>query len=851
MVRRYGLILWLIVCGWAQAEFVVVRDGADPAPLVLAQDASVETKRAATSLADYVEKIAGVRPQLLTAPETPPEHAIWIGHSPGDAITFEHPEEIVIRTIGPHLVIAGRDRIVEGTQTEFGTANAIYTFIEHYLDVRWLWPGELGEELTPRQTIVLPEIDYRFHPVFRQRDIFARPGGEFLEWTRRQRLQLDSLELYGGHPFSDWWNRYSETHPEYFALQPDGTRSGFPSPGNAKLCEANPAVWQQWWDNVAASLAANPQLQVFSAAPNDGSSQGLCVCDDCRAWDNLDAPRFLYTWRGLSQEYVTMTDRYVRFWNTLAAGLEERYPERDLIVGGMAYGPAKAPPTDARLADNIAIGYVGSFPLSSPRIREHEKEQWLTWSAAASKLVFRPNVFWYSAGWHGIPTPAVANTIEDFRFLAEHNGIGLYIDHPPYHFSPLAPQHYVMSQLAWDPLQDGKALVADFYRRGFGDAAEPVRAYYELMESAHMKLLGHPRWRPSMGVLRWVADMLPELYSPALLAEAEARLNEAEARLAEAPERFRQRLAFVRTSLDYTQQHTELIQLMERVRQTGGRDTQAVQRALTLSEQREELFARFPHAYHAHHFHITFNRARTMQDYLGPPAKHFQVAAGLMEGETAAPIADQAEPLTDAELAALREAYTPQPADQQGWTLAFADDFSADTLSDDWEVLDGAFTIQEGQLHSPGGTLKLTREIPGFHRLEFQATTHVEPFPFFGEATRANVSYSDLSSFIQAGDDPIGSGYFMQFGGFNNTRNRLLRRSAEVASGRTPLITPGKVHHIVAEHDGKMVRLIVDGELVLAFRETVPLHGPDHQRVGLYLWTGARIDNLKVYHRIP
>ena len=39
-----------------------------------------------------------------------------------------------------------------------------------------------------------------------------------------------------------------ETHPGIFALQPDGTRNGHPSPRNAKLCQSNPKVWETFPD---------------------------------------------------------------------------------------------------------------------------------------------------------------------------------------------------------------------------------------------------------------------------------------------------------------------------------------------------------------------------------------------------------------------------------------------------------------------------------------------------------------------------------------------------------------------------------------------------------------------------
>lgn len=848
--------------GLGEPGLTLVKEGAQALPVMVAAEVPFETVRAARHLVDYLEKTTGARPELHEgAPEPLPDSAIWVGHHaeildlyPDMDWAFSKPEEIRLFNDGRHLVMLGRDRMLGGEQVEFGTANAVYTFLQQYLGVRWFWPGELGEDVLERDTVTLDAFDYRFAPPFRMRNalplrwqLIQSSGGDLVEWNRFQRNYLDSLKLEAGHAFGDWWNRYHEAHPDYFAKQPDGTRSGFPGPSTAKLCETNPRVWAQWLFNAVDRMVDDPTWNVFNAAPNDGSNAGLCVCDDCRAWDTLEGPRYRLNWRGLTQEYVAMTDRYGRFWNRLGSMLRATFPERDdLLVTGMAYGPAKPPPVNVALADNVIIGYVGHFPTANDMIRENEKAQFREWGDNAAQLFFRPNVFWYSGGWHGIPTPAVRNTIEDIRFLAENRCIGITLDHPPHHFSPFAPQHYAMVQMSWDPFQDGAALMADFYQRGFGPAADAVRGYYELMEAAHAQLVNTPGWRHSMGGIRWVADQIPECYHSDRMAEARRLLDEAQAVTAEGPERYRDRVAFVRASLDYTVQHLEILETMRKVRESGGGDREAVQRAIALCEAREQLFAESPeHAFRAHHFNVTWNRSRNMQDYLGPPSQRFQIAAGLVEGEVTA--ADAAADGAPAPID--KSAYTFVPAEEAGWTLTFEDRFDRTDLGEDWRAIDGAWQVEDGWLMSHGGTLVSERRFPGLQRLEFEAVTHVEPFPFFGPDTEAMVQYSDLSSFIHAGSDGFATGYFMQFGGRNNTVSQLLRTGNVLDVSREHLIEPGKVHHIVAENDGEQVRLIVDGTLVVAWPERAPLLGEAHERVGFYFWTGARIRNVRVYTR--
>lgn len=629
-----SLCLWLLTLPGAFA-FDLVVDGESPVPIVLAAEAPPASREAAEELAHYLERICGVRPALLTTADPTPASAIWVGLPlPGETLALTGPEEIRIACDGQHLSIAGRDRLIGEVQVEAGTANAVYTFLQDWLGVRWLWPGELGEDVPSRPTLRFEPFKYRYQPPFLQRDLFMRAGGALRDWTRRQRSMYDSLEVSAGHAFSDWWDRFHVAHPDYFALQPDGTRSGFPSPHNAKLCQSNPAVWQQWLKEVERDLQQSPTQRIFNAAPNDGSNQGLCVCETCRAWDHPDGRTWRYSWAGHREEYPAATDRYLTFTNHLAALLAERYPEREFLVSQMAYGPGKPPPITTKLAENVVVGYVGHFPIASEGVRERERAEWQEWAELAPKLVFRPNLFWYSGGMHGMPVIATADTAADFRFLAEHSGVGLIIDTMPRHWATQGPQLYLMTQLAWNPHQDTETLMADYYQRGFGPAAEPVAAYFALMEAAFEELHNTPGWRPSMGAQFDLVNRLQTVLSEERLAQANELLQQAAEAARETP--FQERVAFVRTGLDFVELQVRLYDLMDRVRDSGGKDREAVEQALQLDEQRNEMFGLYDGIALDRWFN-TYARVRgagrglMITDLAGPPSQEHQEAAGLLQ----------------------------------------------------------------------------------------------------------------------------------------------------------------------------------------------------------------------------
>jgi hypothetical protein len=572
------------------ADFVLVEPGVEPAPIIVFKNAPPLTREAATTLADYVEKISGARPQVLDgAPNPAPGRAVWVGIQPevaalfpGLDLEFRRPEEILLSANENHLLVAGRDRwdpahlnvetqegTIVGKQQEYGTANAVYTLLQDKLGVRWLWPGELGEDYAKTKSIRIAPFTHRHHPTIRGRggvihySMLGEKGyGKSHEWTRLQRMQLHSMDMGGGHGFGDWWDRFSKTHPEWFALQPDGTRSGFPEPHNAKLCESNPEIARQWLADVEAKLAADPTQFVFNASPNDGWASGHCVCEKCRAWDHPDNERRLFHWKNQHELHPALSDRDVTFANRLGKLLKERFPDKELYVLMMAYGHSRPAPLKAKPADNVIISHVANFlgrknlvDDGSTRGDTH-REQYAAWSKVATHRTWRPNTG-SPAGWQqGLPDISIEQAIRDFKMVAESGCMGIFIDAVWEHWATQGPQFYVMTHLAWDPKQDGAAIMADYYARGFGPAADHVRNYYAAFERTRTKFTDENGYDGGL-------ENLLKIYTPELLDEAAGHLRKAaEAAAADPNPIYAKRVAFVDVGLRYTRLTIENARLM-------------------------------------------------------------------------------------------------------------------------------------------------------------------------------------------------------------------------------------------------------------------------------------------------
>ena len=145
------------------------------------------------------------------------------------------------------MVLVGEDR--SGSNPRTGTLWAVYDFLQDQLGCRWIWPGEIGRAVPRHSTVTVGSINiqetptikirgYRMAAQEKHRVAYEKEGlNRFLDfgetyasisedervWLRRMRMGR-SFKLSYGHAFTDWWEKYKDTAPEVFALQPNGRR---------------------------------------------------------------------------------------------------------------------------------------------------------------------------------------------------------------------------------------------------------------------------------------------------------------------------------------------------------------------------------------------------------------------------------------------------------------------------------------------------------------------------------------------------------------------------------------------------------------------------------------------------
>ncbi len=592
-MRTKVAIVLAVMCALPAVAIDLTVDGASNCVIVVPEDAMQIHRFPAEELQQHLQAVSGADIPLVTENDCPSEiaHVIYVG--PCDAaaaagidVEAIEPEAIRIVTADGDLFIVGGDRLGPGDRddpyswhNQVGTLYAVYDFLQDQVGVKWLWPGETGTVIPDEPTVSVGEIDVHEVPQIKQRKLRNTIRSTFLnrieqftgrldrdvvrdlqederEWLRRMRMGR-SLFINYGHSFTDWWERYGDEHPEYFALY-KGERRPWGPPDRVKMCVSEPKLWnavvaewkRKWEDNPLA-------YQTLNACENDGG--GFCECESCASWD---VPG--YTEQTPKGERVILTDRYAKFYNELARRVRE--VDADAHVAAYAYSRYRFPPRETTLEPNIIIGFVPAvgYPNSGEQ-SEQFQDDWMAWHKQATKLFLRPN--WLGA-LHTVPRAPLHQMAADFKFAARNGMIGTDFDSLSGQWLAQGPVYYLLSQLHWDTDASAEAILEDYYA-AFGAAGPKVREYFEYWNEFWPR--EWQKWRDRAYELgyqnygRGSERAIPLMYDDEAFAPARDILMEARRLVLDEPEIVRERVQQLLQALRHAEMTADAIAATERI----------------------------------------------------------------------------------------------------------------------------------------------------------------------------------------------------------------------------------------------------------------------------------------------
>ncbi len=534
---------------------------------------------AARELADYLQKATGAQVRIQSEQAKPegekPAVRIFLGTCEANRkLVAGKPldaEEFVIRTEPGKLHIIGGDKTKQGDDVN-GTLNAVYTFLEDYIGVRWLLPGDLGEVVPRTNTLALPAIDRREQPRIAKRKIrdvalsrestyapVLKQWGVSVDewrrafdpeinspWFRRQKLG-SRIEIEGGHSYAGWWEKYGKDHPNFFAMQPDGTR--VQEPNRERLCVSNPKLWDFVAKLRIEELKADNK-PTASISPNDGGKNKFCMCAQCRAWDPPNAPKLTNSTSLIDPttgkpfaEYPSLSDREFRYFNEVAKRVHAELPDRYVVA--YAYSVYRTPPVNIKtLEPNLIVGYVG---LDLTAIDQ--------WSRLAPQLFIRPNDLGPGTDL-GMPRNMAPFLARAVKFSVDHHAIAFDFDNCHGNWGGHGLDYYVLTKALWNPDLDVRAAIADYCRAAYGPGADAMQRYFGRLE----KITEAVRANEKLGARSGETLNLLRHYTPAALAELDSLLGEAKRAIGNTDTKALARVAMAEDGMQYAHLITALLE---------------------------------------------------------------------------------------------------------------------------------------------------------------------------------------------------------------------------------------------------------------------------------------------------
>ncbi len=465
---------------------VMVQNNISSYKIIYPKEATASVLTAVSELQSYIKKITKVELPVCTDEEPVSELEIAVGYTNrSEDGQFDKKklgdEGFVIETKNKKLFIAG-----SGVR---GALYGVYTFLEKYLGCGF-YTSEY-EKIPSRETLVvqpierdeqIPLLEYReidfvtsrknnFQPKLKANGVYAPASPEVggrVEYVGGFVHTLDSLVSQ---------KDYYSSHPEYFAMNEDGTRQ---NGWGAQLCLSDPDVLKVVKNKVRALLESRPDANIISISQSDSGTNVMpCMCPECRK---------------VHEEEGSYSGTLIRFVNAVAEEFAKDYPnvKFDTLAYRYSRKVCKTPPADNVIVRLCTIECCFSHPLGSCKdvyaVSGSDNtiaEDIADWSKICNNIYVWDYVTNYKQSV--IFFPNFNSMRQNVRFFAEHNVIGVYEEANYFSETCDFPElrSYILSKLLWNPYmseEEYQGYIDDFLKNVYGEGWRYLREYIDLAQ---------------------------------------------------------------------------------------------------------------------------------------------------------------------------------------------------------------------------------------------------------------------------------------------------------------------------------------------------------------------------------
>lgn len=461
---------------------------------------------AALELKKHLELVLGEKVLITTDPNLfDSKYVFYIGVNPNSKEYHYKDEESNYIIKDNKVFLFGDDKINKKSKNplltsinirnKVGTLFSVYDFLHNELNVDWVEPGNKGIIYSPIEKLTLINKAFNWNTTYKFRifrnDIWKysklvktlkmkkltpkelqfseqevrKIQEEDLLWKRRMKLGI-SLKPEYGHAFRDYWERYGQYNPEWFALGKNKQRgiwgSKHKKKERVKFCVSKELLQDQIVNNWKKEFEKSGK-NIYNASVND--SKSYCRCDECLKLDSIDHIHDDF-------EEKSKTDRYVYFWNKLISKSKDFNNNAKVIA--YAYSDYRYPPINKRLEKDIILGFVPKF---SDLSTETSKDINLWKKKGLESVFLRPNDFNDDIG---MPMGHEKYIYDKFKVFNNTKILGIDYD-TNYNFYNLAYEGislYILSKAISEPSKSFSQLNSQ-YLETFGSAKLHIKKFYE------------------------------------------------------------------------------------------------------------------------------------------------------------------------------------------------------------------------------------------------------------------------------------------------------------------------------------------------------------------------------------
>lgn len=470
-----------------------------------------ETEDSATRiLQNYIQKISDVSLEIVDeSSQNEKKHKIFVRNISDENLKHQ---QIQIKTDNENIFIS--------SGSDEATRNAVYEFLELYLDCKWYAPNV--EDIPKLATIILDkEINYSYTPEIETRTVHSRLFYENKRFAEQQKVTTKAFPYYVPsarvHTFNKFIpeEKFYKSNPEYFALR-----------GNKRLptqlCLTNATVLKMVKDSVQSLFNQFPEASVISVSGNDNTQ--YCECVNCKKIDN---------------EEGSHAGTMIRFVNEVA----KSFPEKTISTLAYQYTrkPCKTKPLKNVLITLCSIECDRSAPITQKCTDfADDLKGW-------SKLTDNIRIWDYTTQFTNFlaPFPNFKTLQPNIQFFRDHNTKWVFEQHSNNLSELFELRSYLMAKLLWNPDGNVDGIITEFTDGYYHEAGPFVKSYVDLI---HKELKKYPDF--FLFLYGDPSQAFNAYLNPDLLKQYVAFFDEAEKAVANKPDILK-RVKVARLSIDY------------------------------------------------------------------------------------------------------------------------------------------------------------------------------------------------------------------------------------------------------------------------------------------------------------